>query len=246
MKRRIFVVGSLVFLLLFSFLALSAHPSDVIVINNADTVRESAVSSSATLLDLLNNVADRMTTQYIDALEYIGLVTPPTALNAHLSAVDSRVGMQYSDRARHAALAVVPPALQTRLNSVVDRLTFQYPDRNRRVTLGYPAALIGDVTPPTIVTPPGDSWSGTTATITWTTDEFTTYVLQYGTSPGVYTDQVSSDVFRKEQRVTLTGLSPSVTYYCLITSTDLSGNQATSQEFTIDGDFFIYLPSIIR
>jgi len=246
MKRRIFVVGSLVFLLLFSFLALSALPSDVIVINNADNFEASALSTSTTLMTLLNNVADRMTTQYIDRLEYIGLVTPPTALNAHLSAVDNRVGMQYSDRARHAPLVVVPAALQTHLNTVANRLTFQYPDRNRRVTLGYPAALIGDVTPPTIVTPPGDSWSGTTAVITWTTDEFTTYVLRYGTSPGVYTDQVSSDVFRKDQRATLTGLSPSVTYYCQITSTDLSGNPSTSQEFTIDGDFFIYLPFIIR
>jgi len=246
MKRRIFVIGALVCLLACSFLALAALPSDVIVINNADNFESSALSSSTTLMGLLNNVADRMTTQYIDALEYIGLVTPPAALNTHLSAVSDRVGMQYADRARHAALAVVPPALQTRLNSVADRVAFQYPDRNRRVTLGYPAALIGDRTPPAIVTPPGDSWNGTTATITWTTDEFTTYVLQYGTSSGVYTQQVSSDVFRKDQWATLTGLSPSVTYYCQITSTDLSGNPSTSQEFTIGGQVFIYLPFVIR
>lgn len=246
MKRRIFIVGSLVFLLLFSFLALSALPSDVIVINNADSVRESAVSSSATLLNLLNNVANRMTTQYIDKLEYIGLVTPPPALNTHLSAVDSRVGMQYADRARHAALAVVPPALQTRLDSVADRVTFQYPDRNRRVALGYPLALIGDTTPPAIVATPGDSWNGTTAVITWTTDEFTTYVLRYGTSSGVYTQQVSSDVFRKDQWATLTGLSPTETYYYQITSTDLSGNQAISPEYVLEGTFYVHLPFVTR
>lgn len=246
MKRRVFILGSLVLLLLLSFLALSAHPSDVIDVGNADLVRESPVSSSSTLLNLLTNVADRVTTQYIDALEYIGLVTPPTVLNTHLSAVDDRVGMQYSDRARHATLAVMPPALQTRLNSVADRLAFQYPDRNRRVALNYPATLIGDTTPPAIVTTPGNSWNGTTATITWTTDEFTTYLLRYGTSPGNYPSQVSSDVFRKDQWAVLTGLSPTETYYYKITSTDLSGNQATSPEYILEGTFYVYLPTVIR
>lgn len=246
MKRRIFVVGTLVCLLACSFLALAALPSDVIVIDSADNFESSALSSSTTLMGLLNNVADRMTTQYIDALEYIGLVTPPAALNTNLSAVSDRVGMQYSDRARHAALAVVSPALQTRLNSVANRLVFQYPDRNRRVALGYPTALIGDATPPAIVTPPGDSWSGTTATITWATDEFTTYVLRYGTSSGVYTEQVSSDVFRKDQWAILTGVSPTETYYYKITSTDLSGNQATSQEYVLEGTFYVHLPFVIR
>lgn len=246
MKRRIFVVGALICLLACSFLALAALPSDVIVINNADNFESSALSSSTTLMSLLTNVADRVTTQYIDALEHIGLVTPPAALNTHLSVVSDRVGMQYADRARHAALVVVPPALQTRLNSVANRVAFQYPDRNRRIALGYPAALIGDATPPAIVRTPGDSWNGTTATITWTTDEFTTYVLRYGTSSGVYTQQVSSDVFRKDQWATLTGLSPDATYYYQITSTDQSGNQSTSQEYVLEGTFYVYVPSIIR
>ena len=94
--------------------------------------------------------------------------------------------------------------------------------------------------------PDANYWNGTTATITWTTDEFTTYVLRYGTSSGVYTQQVSSDVFRKDQWATLTGLSPTETYYYQITSTDLSGNQAISPEYVLEGTFYVHLPFVTR
>lgn len=246
MKGHIIFAGSLVVLLACSFLALSAHSSDVIVIDGADNVRTSSLSSSITLFDLLNSVAPRIALQYSDRLRYIDLMGPPTALSTHLSAVAARVGLQYADRARHLPLTVIPPALNTRLNETADRIIFQYPDRNRRVILNYPVALIGDTIPPVIVGTPGASMSATSAIITWTTNEFTTYVLRYGTSPGSYPNQVSSSLFSKDHRATLTGLNPSETYYYQIVSTDLSGNQATSQEYVLEGQYYIFLPMVRR
>ncbi len=246
MKRRIFFAGALVLLLAVSFLALSAHPSDVIVIGNADNYESSALSSSATLMNLLNNVADRMVTQYVDALEYIGLSAPPAALDTYLSSVVARVGMQYSDRARHLNLTAVPAALETQLNNVAARLAFQYPDSNRQIALDYPVALIGDTTPPTIESPPEASFGATTAVVTWTTNEFTTYVFRHGASSGVYTEELSSTQFNNTHQAIMTGLSASETYYYQITITDLSGNQTTSQEYELEGEYYIYLPMIIR
>ena len=57
MKRRILFVGVLALLLAVSFMAIFAHPSDVIVIDSADNFESSVLSSSATLMSLLNNVA---------------------------------------------------------------------------------------------------------------------------------------------------------------------------------------------
>ena len=189
---------------------------------------------------------DRMSTQYADALEYIGLSAPPAALDTYLSSVDARVGMQYPDRARHLNLVAVPTALETQLNNVAARLAFQYPDRNRKLALDYPVALIGDTTPPTIETPPEANFGTTTATVTWTTNEFTTYVFRYGTSTGLYTEELSSTQFSNTHQAIMTGLSASETYYYQITITDLSGNQTTSQEYELEGEYYVYLPMIIR
>jgi predicted phage tail protein len=197
-------------------------------------------------MSLLNNVADRMATQYADLLEQIGLAAPPAALNTYLSNVEARVGMQYSDRARHVGLAAVPDGLQTQLNNVANRLAFQYPDRNRQVALDFPVDLIGDTIPPTIVSAPEASFGSTTATVTWTTDEFTTYVFRYGSISGVYTEELSSTQFSKTHQAIMTGISASETYYYQITLTDLSGNQTTSQEYELKGDYYVYLPMIVR
>lgn len=246
MKRHIFVVGSIIFLLVFSYLSLAAFPGDSIIIEYADNFETNALSGSATLFGLLSNVASRIASQYADRLRHIDLTGPPATLSTHLSAVAARVGLQYADRARHLPLTDISPALNTRLNETADRITFQYPDRNRRIVLNYPNALIGDTTPPTIVGTPGASMSANSAIITWTTNEFTTYVLRYGTSSGSYPNQVSSSLFSKEHRATLTGLNPSETYYYQIVSTDLSGNQATSQEYVLEGQCYIFLPMVRR
>ena len=85
-----------------------------------------------------------------------------------------------------------------------------------------------DVTPPVITnvvaTPAGD---GLSATVTWTTDELANSRVDYGTSPGSLTLNVSSASLVLSHSLTLTGLSPATTYYYRVTSADANANSAT-------------------
>ncbi|QLQ04673.1 MAG: fibronectin type III domain-containing protein [Anaerolineae bacterium] len=52
--------------------------------------------------------------------------------------------------------------------------------------------------------------------ITWTTDEFATSEVRYGTAPGAYTHTVSDPLFEKNHSLTLTGLTAGRTYYFIV------------------------------
>ncbi len=72
-----------------------------------------------------------------------------------------------------------------------------------------------------------------TATITWDTDELANSTVQYSTSPGVFTSELSQTAVADNSEgvgghsVTLTGLTPGATYYYRVVSTDPTGNTAT-------------------
>lgn len=244
MKRYIALFGFIVLLLAYSALSLSADPN-LIIVEHADLYETSALTDSPTLMGLLNAVADRITLTYGDTVRHLSLAAVPPALSTLLNAVADRIRLTYGDRVRHLPLAVVPPALQTELNAIADRFVLQYPDDNRRFTLNYPLAIIGDTAPPTIVSTPQSSFTGSTARITWTTNEFTTYVLQYGVSSGSYPNQVSSSLFNRQHTAVITGLTGDLYYYRIV-NTDLSGNTSTSQEFVLEAEQNIFLPVILR
>lgn len=88
-----------------------------------------------------------------------------------------------------------------------------------------------DVTPPAIsavsAVPGGD---GTSATVTWTTNEPATSVVDHGTDPGALTSQASDPALVTSHAVALTGLSPATTYHFRVTSADAAANAATSPE----------------
>ena len=248
MLRRASLLGILILAISYSYLSLSAQPKDSIVIDAADTFETNALTESLTLFGLLNNVADRIGLQYSDSLRDLTISTPPSELSMNLSSVINRIRMQYADTARHLDLTAEPEPLNAQLEQVADRLIFEYPDRNRRMETAYPTELIGDSTPPSIVGQPETNLSGSSTVVTWTTDEFTTYVLRYGTSSGSYPNEVSGDLFNEQHTASLSDLSSSETYYYQIVSTDLSGNQSTSQEFVFEGTvtYSIYLPLTVR
>jgi hypothetical protein len=68
--------------------------------------------------------------------------------------------------------------------------------------------------------------TGTSATITWTTDEASDSVVNYGTTTELGTI-VSDATMVMNHSVTLTGLTPETTYYYEVWSTDSAGNTAT-------------------
>lgn len=85
-----------------------------------------------------------------------------------------------------------------------------------------------DGTPPVIsnvVATPGGS--GTTAAISWDTDEPADSRVDYGTSPGSLTSSTSAAAFVLARSLPLTGLAPGTTYYYRVTSQDPGGNAAT-------------------
>jgi hypothetical protein len=159
--------------------------------------------------------------------------------------VADRIILQYANTKREVGLSAIPETLRTLLGQIADRIILQYANTNRQIGLSYPVALIGDTAPPQIsgitATPVGSS-----IVISWTTDEFATSVVLYGTQPGVYTRTVNDPLYVKQHEVTLTGLAPRTTYYFIVRSADRSGNVAESGEYRFTTTSPAYLPLIQR
>jgi len=87
-----------------------------------------------------------------------------------------------------------------------------------------------DATPPPIsaVTTTPDI---TAAAVAWSTaGDPATAVVRYGSTPGVYSAQVSDATVAESHRLTLTGLAPNTAYYYAIEATDRAGNVTTLAE----------------
>ena len=112
----------------------------------------------------------------------------------------------------------------------------------------FTTAATADITPP-VVSAINTAVTDTTATITWTTDEPSTSVINYGEST-TYTDSDTSDVtLVTNHSVTLSGLTAETDYHFEIVSTDASTNSSTTldQTFTTSaatgtGDLIAYWP----
>jgi hypothetical protein len=89
-----------------------------------------------------------------------------------------------------------------------------------------------DTIPPTITAVSSSDISASTAVITWTTDEDATTEVEYGTTKSYgMLAQVSSD-FSTSHSQKLTDLTANTLYHYRVESRDLSGNLATSPDFT--------------
>ncbi|MGR9088522.1 MAG: malectin domain-containing carbohydrate-binding protein, partial [Gammaproteobacteria bacterium] len=84
----------------------------------------------------------------------------------------------------------------------------------------------GDTTPPVIGAVQATSITTDSATITWTTDEASNSVVDYGTTTG-YGSNASDAAQVTSHTVNLTGLSPNTLYHYRASSTDGSGNTAS-------------------
>lgn len=94
-------------------------------------------------------------------------------------------------------------------------------------TSGAPGTFTVADTAPPVVTALAATGSGTTASVTWTTDESATSVVSYGTSATSLGSSVTG-ASGTSHTVTLTGLAPNTRYYYRVTSADPSGNATTS------------------
>jgi hypothetical protein len=94
-----------------------------------------------------------------------------------------------------------------------------------------------DTTPPVISNVQVTSVTDSTAVVTWTTNEASDSLVQYGTTSGSYPLSNNSPSLVSSHSVTLTGLNDNMTYFFRVGSTDGSGNGPTMSNelnFTTD------------
>ena len=87
-----------------------------------------------------------------------------------------------------------------------------------------------DTTPPVITDVANSTPTDSSVTITWTTNEASGSLVRYGTTSGVYTDDVSNMAMTTSHSIDLSGLSAGTTYYFVVNSTDASDNSNESAE----------------
>jgi hypothetical protein len=95
----------------------------------------------------------------------------------------------------------------------------------RDISFAYSSTA--DTTPPVITALAATAHNDGTATVSWTTDEPADSQVAYGTSSGSLLSGSGSSSLVTNHSVTLTGLSPTTTYYYRVSSTDASANAAT-------------------
>ncbi len=103
-----------------------------------------------------------------------------------------------------------------------------------------------DTTPPVISNVRTSGISDSSATITWTTDEASSSVVEYGTSSTSYDSSVTGRDSVTFHSVTLTGLSAGTIYHYRVNSTDAAGNTAYSIDHTFTSGADPLLLSIPR
>lgn len=100
-----------------------------------------------------------------------------------------------------------------------------------------------DTTPPVIANVLASAITASTATVTWTTDETSNSVVEYGTTTA-YGSTTSDPASVTNHSVALASLSQNTLYHYRVKSTDAAGNTATSPDHSFQtGASFAYAPS---
>jgi glucose/arabinose dehydrogenase/PKD repeat protein len=89
-----------------------------------------------------------------------------------------------------------------------------------------------DTTAPTVSAVSSSNVTGSSATISWTTNEPATSQIEYGTSTAYGTLTAIDPALVTPHSLTLTGLAPETTYNYRVRSKDAAGNERLSSNFT--------------
>ena len=99
--------------------------------------------------------------------------------------------------------------------------------QNLSITVNNP-----DTTPPTISNIQATNILSESATITWTTNENANSQVQYGTSPGGYSNTETDSNYVTSHSIVIYGLNENTTYYYQVSSADQSNNNTNSAEYS--------------
>jgi hypothetical protein len=113
---------------------------------------------------------------------------------------------------------------------------------NPRANNGYDATYFNptivvtplgpDTTPPVLSNVTVSNLTGTSATVSWQSDEGSTSQVEYGTTPGYGQTTVLDPTLATTHTVPLSGLLPGVEYHYRVVSADAVGNVETSDDAT--------------
>ena len=167
------------------------------IIENADATNTLSFTASTELDTLIDQIAPRFVVEFAHANQYYALTAIPTALNDLLSTLQPRFVIEFSRANKFYTLTPVPSQLDTLIGQIAPRFVFEFAKANRYMTLSFPVDLINDTTPPQgsniTVKPAGE----TSATITWTTDEYADSTVRCGTQSGNYTMTFTDPLYVK-------------------------------------------------
>lgn len=99
----------------------------------------------------------------------------------------------------------------------------------------FTTAAVTDITAPSMTSIYATGMTGSSAHITWTTDEAATSIVNFGTTSPVTSSNstvVSLGTLVNNHDLFITGLSSNTTYYFTVTSADAWGNVATSAQMS--------------
>ncbi len=178
-----------------------------------------------------------------DATSYV-TTTASSQLNTLIGNVAPRFVVQYANGIRYYSIPPISSTLTSLMAQVGNRFVIQYANANRFYGFTYPAAMIGDTTPPLIATSPMVSFGPSSATISWFTNEYATTLFRYGTQSGAYTKTMTDTLYFKLHEFTLTGLTPGRRYFYRVQHADRSGNVMQSQEYNFVAKSFVFLPLV--
>ena len=248
MRKRVLIIAILTVLLSLVLVFQAAGlPTDAIIVNNADEVREESVSVTQGVLDSVDGVVNRILVEFTNTARHEPLPPLPGDLDTLQGQVDDRVVVEFSNTTRHEALPALPGTLNTLQGQVVDRVLVETANNNRTESLGYPLDLIDDNQAPNFSNFSVVRVGETTIEISWITNEFATTVLRYGIQSGNYTETIADSQYVEQHEMELTGLQIGETYFYRVSGTDLSGNEAQSNErsYELIELQYIYLPAVV-
>ena len=131
----VLAMALLVFALIALAVPVAGRPSDNIIVNGADVIRQESVASSQGLTDSTVNVGPRIIVQYANTLRAVYLSAVPGAFQTLLGLVSDRIVFEHANTNRQLDLAAVPAAFQTLLSRVTDRIIFEHANTNRQFDL---------------------------------------------------------------------------------------------------------------
>ena len=106
---------------------------------------------------------------------------------------------------------------------------------NETVSIQY-SFKTEDKVAPAIASVSAEAITATAAVITWTTDEYTTAQVEYGTNSATHGNYESTSALdatlRLSHGIVLSGLEPGTTYYYRVISQDASTNESVSVEYS--------------